>query len=73
MGNVERRLADTFWDLRDDAHNHPVRWHGVTAEFLFQRLDEYVEAAEELGRSIDWQRDVADRLIAWRASEPDAS
>lgn len=72
MGNVERRLADSFWDLRDDAYDHPLRWQGVAAESLFQRLAEYVEAAEERGSPIDWQRDVTDRLIAWRASDADA-
>ncbi|MEQ4205766.1 hypothetical protein [Actinopolymorpha sp. B9G3] len=70
MANVERRLVDSFWDLRDDAHDHPSRWQGVTAEVLFQRLAEYVEHAEERGGPMDW-RGVADRMIAWRASEGD--
>jgi hypothetical protein len=39
--------VDSFWDLRDDAYDHPGRWQGVTAEALFQRLAEYVEEAEE--------------------------
>jgi hypothetical protein len=68
VANVVRRLVDSFWDLRDDAHDHPGRWRGVTAEVLFQRLAEYVEDAEERGEPMDW-RGVADRMIAWRASE----
>lgn len=69
MANDERRLVDDFWDLRDDAYDHPERWQGVTADALFQRLAEYVEAAEERGGPIEWRRDVTARLIAWRASE----
>ncbi|TCC30530.1 hypothetical protein [Kribbella sindirgiensis] len=69
MVSVERRLVDNFWDLRDDAYDHPGRWEGVTAAALFQRLAEYVEEAEESGEPIDWRRGVADRMIAWRASE----
>ena len=71
----ERRLVDGFWDLRDNAHDHPGRWRGVTVEELFQRLAEYVEEAEERTEPIDWRRDVVERMIAWRAteSEPDAS
>lgn len=69
MENVERRLVDSFWDLRDDACDHPRRWQGVSAEALFQRLAEYVEKAEESGKPIDWRRDVAERMIAWRASQ----
>jgi hypothetical protein len=53
MANVERRLADNFWDLRDDAYDHPARWKGVTAETVFQRLAEYVEEAEERGEPIE--------------------
>lgn len=68
MAMVERRLVDSFWDLRDDAYDHPDRWEGVTAEMVFQQLAEYVEAAEERGGSIDWRRDVAERMIAWRAA-----
>ncbi|KAA1423173.1 hypothetical protein F0U47_20245 [Nocardioides antri] len=68
MANSERRIVDSFWDLRDDAYDNPDRWQGVTAEALFQRLAEYVENAEERGEPIDW-RGVAERLIAWRASE----
>jgi hypothetical protein len=49
MANVERRIVDNFWDLRDDAYDHPGRCKGVTAEALFQRLAEYVEDAEERG------------------------
>jgi len=69
MANVERRLVDSFWDLRDDSHDHPGHWRGVTAEALFQRLAEYVERAEERGEPIDWRRDGAEPMIAWRASE----
>jgi hypothetical protein len=69
MADVERRLVDNFWDLRDDAYDHPGRWKGVTAADLFQRLAEYVEDAEERGEPIDWRRGVTDRMIAWRASE----
>lgn len=66
---AERRLVDNFWDLRDDAYDHPDRWQGVTAEALFQRLAEYVEEAEQGGEPIDWWRDVTVRMIAWRAAE----
>ena len=69
MANVERTLADNFWDLRDDAYDHPARWQGVGAEAVFQRLAEYVEVAEGRGGPIDWRRDVAERMIAWRAAE----
>ena len=31
---------------------NPGRWQGLTAETLFQRLAEYVEAAEERGEPI---------------------
>ncbi len=68
MAMGERRLVDSFWDLRDDAVDHPEGWRGVTAEALFQRLAEYVEEAEERGEPIQW-RDVAERMIAWRAAE----
>ncbi|TDE92449.1 hypothetical protein EXU48_12850 [Occultella glacieicola] len=68
MADVERRLVDNFWDLRDDAYDHPGRWQGVTAEMLFQRLAEYVEEAEERDDPIDW-RDVAARMLAWRSGE----
>ena len=67
MASVERRLVDSFWDLRDDARDNPGHWHGVTAEALFQRLAEYVAEAEERGEPIDGRRDVAERMIAWRA------
>jgi len=59
--------VDSFWDLRDDACDHSERWSGVTAEAVFQRLAELVEEAEERGEPIDWSRDVAARMIAWRA------
>jgi hypothetical protein len=68
MASVERRLVDSFWDLRDDAYDHPERWQGVTAEELFQRLAQYVEEADERGAPIDWSQDVAVRMIAWRTS-----
>jgi hypothetical protein len=68
MANLERRVVDSFWDLRDDAYDHPGRWEGVEAVDLFQRLATYVEEAEERGTPIDW-RDVAVRMMAWRASE----
>lgn len=66
---IERRLCDAFWDLRDDAYDHPDRWSAITAEQLFQRLAEYVEDAEDRGTSIDWHRDIAQRMIAWRLAE----
>lgn len=69
MAAAKRRLVDSFWDLRDNAYDHPERWHGVSADEIFQRLSEYVEAAAERGEPIDWQRDVAERLIAWRADQ----
>ncbi len=50
-------------------YDYPDRWQGLTAETLLQRLAEYVEAAEERGETFDWQRDVTDLPIAWRASE----
>ncbi len=62
-----RRLVDNFWDLRDDAYDHPDRWVGVTAETVFQGLAEFIEAAEERGE-IDWRRDVVEPMIAWRSS-----
>lgn len=68
MTHTERRLADAFWDLRDDAHDHPDRWHGVTAEVVFQHLAEYVEEAEERGEPMDWAA-VTDRLVAWRRND----
>lgn len=71
MANVERRIVDSFWDLRDDAHDYPSRWQGITAEALFQRLAEYVEEAEGIGEPIGW-RGVAERMIAWRTSEGEA-
>lgn len=72
MKDVERRLSDNFWDLRDHAYDHPGRWHGVTAEAVFQRLAEAVEQAEESGASLDWRRDVVEALIAWRATDGEA-
>lgn len=67
MADVGRRLADSFWDLRDDAYDHPERWEGVTAEAVFQRLGQLVEEVEERGESLDWRRCVVEPLIAWRA------
>ena len=69
MGDIARRLADNFWDLRDDAYDHPDRWDGVTPEVIFQQLARYVEDAEERAPSVDWARDVTERMIAWRAAE----
>jgi hypothetical protein len=69
MATSVPRIVDSFWDLRDDAYDHPARWQGVTAEALFQQLAQYVQEAEERGEPIDWWRDVAERMIAWRALE----
>jgi len=66
MTSHERRLADTFWDLRDDAYDHPERWQGVSAEEVFQRLAECVEEAEQLETPADWGRFVTFPLLAWR-------
>ncbi|MCB2413738.1 hypothetical protein LGT39_12880 [Demequina sp. TTPB684] len=60
-------LADNFWDLRDDASDHPDRWVGVVAESVFQRLAELVEAAQEHGE-VHWRRDVVQPMIAWRSN-----
>ncbi len=68
MANLERRIVDTFWDLRDDAHDHPERWQGIEAEAVFQVLATLVEQQEESGASIDWPI-VANRLIAWRETD----
>lgn len=68
MAKAERRLVDNFWDLRDDAYDYPERWEDVTVEGVLQRLAELVEEAEERGESIDWWRDVGERMIAWRAA-----
>ncbi len=69
MANPDRSTADNFWDLRDHAFDNPDLWQGLTAEVLFQTLAEYVETAEASGESIDWRRDVTDRLISWRAGD----
>jgi len=69
MATTERRVVDSFWDLSDDAYDHPERWEGVTDETLFQRLAEFVEEVEERGEPIDWRRDVAERMINWRGSK----
>lgn len=62
--HIERRPAESLWDLRHDAHDRPERWHAVTAEVLFQHLVAYVEQAEERGGPMSREAD-ADRLIAW--------
>lgn len=72
MTNAERRVVDSFWDLRDDAYDHPGRWEGLTAEALFQRLAECVEEAEERGGPLDWPG-VAERMLAWRDDQGSAS
>ena len=66
---TERRLVDNFWDLRDDACDHPDRWQDVTAEEIVQRLPECVREAEERGEPFDWWTGIAERMIAWRAAE----
>lgn len=66
------RLVDAFWNLRDDAYDHPQRWAGANAEMLFQKLAESVEQAEERGMSVDRWQDVAEHLIAWRKTASDA-
>ena len=63
---------DSFWDLRDDAYDHPGRWEGLTAEALFQRLAECVQEAEERGSLIDWPG-VAERMLARRDDQGSAS
>lgn len=63
---------DSFWDLRDDAYDHPGRWEGLTAEALFQRLAECVEEAEERAEPLDWPW-VAERMLAWRDDQGSAS
>ena len=68
MANQERRLVDNFWDLRDDAYDHPERWQGIEAEAIFQVLATLVEQEEESGDSVDW-RAVANRMIAWREAD----
>jgi hypothetical protein len=65
MAKIERTLADNFWDLRDDAYDHPKRWESVGVEGVFQFLAELVERQEASGSSIDW-RVVRDGMIAWR-------
>jgi len=58
----ERRLSDEFWDLRDDAHDAPARWSGVTAEEIFQRLADKVEDAEGAGEPLH----LSTTLKEWR-------
>ncbi|WP_030529661.1 hypothetical protein [Phycicoccus jejuensis] len=67
MPEYEPRLADAFWDLRDDAYDHPERWQ-VSASDIFQRLAELVETAEDSGGLIDWRRDVAESMLRWRSA-----
>lgn len=72
MPKYESRLADAFWDLRDDAYDHPERWR-VSASDIFQRLAELVETAEDRGGLIDWRRDVVESMLRWpssRANKP---
>jgi hypothetical protein len=66
----ERRVADAFWDLRDDAYDHPERWK-VTANDIFQSLAEFIELAEDRGDAIDWRRDVAGPMLKWRTDGDD--
>lgn len=61
----ERRIADAFWDLRDDAFDHPDAWEGVRAEVIFQQLAQRVEDAEERGEPLDLSR-IAQQLVDWR-------
>lgn len=67
VADYERRLADTFWDLRNDAYDHPERWQ-VSANDVFQSLAEFVEKAEERGGPIDWRRDVVEPMLNWRTT-----
>jgi hypothetical protein len=69
MASEERRLGDTFWDLRDDAYDHPERWEGVGAEEVFQRLAEFVEEAGQLVTPVDWGRFVTAPILDWRRPE----
>lgn len=66
MTSSERRVADNFWDLRDNAYDHPERWNGVTAERVFQRIAELVEVIEDRGAPVDWRK-VRTDMLAWRA------
>lgn len=66
----DRTLADTFWDLRDHAYDHPGHWAGVTAEEIFQRLGELIEQAAARGKAEDWLG-VAPEMIAWRTQQLD--
>lgn len=68
---TEWRVADNFWDLRDDTYDHPKRWEGATPIDIFQRLSEVVQEAEEQG-PIDWWA-VSQRMIAWRVDETAAA
>jgi hypothetical protein len=71
MADNVRRLADTFWDLRDDAYDHPERWE-VSANDIFQILPEFVERAEDRGDPIDWRRDVVEPMLQWRSTGDDS-
>lgn len=65
---TERRLVDTFWDLRDDAYDQPDRCRGVTAEAIFQRLAENIERFGDDGQPIDWTQ-VGQQMLTWRNSD----
>lgn len=64
MAIKRRRLVDDFWNLRDDAFDHPERWQGVGVDTVFQRLAELVEAAEERQDPIDWAW-VCQQMLEW--------
>jgi hypothetical protein len=68
MADIPYTIADSFWDLRDDAFDHPRRWPGVDPVDVFQCMAEAVEAAESSGEPIDWRR-VTQRVITWRADQ----
>ena len=67
----ERRLVDTFWDLRDDAYDHPDRWRDLSAEAIFQRLAESLERSGDCEQPIDWT-DVRQEMKTWRDREMSA-
>lgn len=67
----ERRLVDTFWDLRDDAYDRPERWQGVTSEAIFQRLAESIERSGDGEQTIDWTH-VGQTMMTWRDREMSA-
>lgn len=59
-------VLDVFWDLRDDAYDHPESWRGVEAEEVFSRLGEFVEGYVDRSASIDWWG-VRTSMVNWRA------